>query len=65
MPEIFKALATVSVWILFINGCVAFVLSGVDRLAGGEPMGALAAWAVSIVSLALAVVCMKLRKMLE
>jgi hypothetical protein len=65
MPPIFKALASITAWILFINGCLAMIFSGVDRLVGGPPMGALAAWAVAVTSLALAVVAMRLRKGLE
>jgi hypothetical protein len=65
MPPIFKALASITVWILFINGCLGLVLSAIARLAGREALGALFAWAISITSLILAVAAMKLRKMLE
>jgi hypothetical protein len=65
MPSIFKALASITAWILFINGCLAMIFSGVDRIVGGPPMGALAAWAVAVTSLALAVVVMKLRHSID
>ena len=65
MPPIFKALASITVWILFINGCLGIVLSGVARLTTGETLGAPIAWGVAVVSLIAAVVAMKLRQMLE
>jgi len=65
MPPIFKALATISVWILFVNGCLGIVLSGIARLTLGETLGAPIAWGVAVVSLIAAVVAMKLRQMLE
>jgi Co/Zn/Cd efflux system component len=65
MPPIFKALASITVWVLFINGCLGIVLSAVSRLVGENPIGALCAWVIGIASLILAVCAMKLRKMLE
>ena len=65
MPSYFKALATITVWILFISGCVATVAAPISRIVVGETFGALAAWAIGVACLILAVCAMKLRKMLE
>jgi amino acid transporter len=66
MPSIFKALATITVWILFVLGCIGvlFVCGGIAHSVGGTPL-IIGAWIASILSLILAVVAMKLRKMLE
>ena len=66
MLKTFKALATITVWILFVNGCAAvvFVCSGAAHLVGGTPL-IIGAWGAGILSLILAVVAMKLRQMLE
>ena len=66
MTQIFKALATITVWILFVNGCAAliFVCSGTAHLVGGTLL-IVGAWGASILSLISAVVAMKLRQMLE
>jgi hypothetical protein len=65
MPPIFKALASIAAWILFIVGCVGIILPGIIRLTTGEKMGSLVAWGLGIASLTLSVVVMKLRKSLE
>jgi len=65
MPPIFKALATITVWILFISGCVATVVSPITRITVGEVHESLVAWAIGVACLVLAVVCMKLRQTLE
>ena len=65
MPPIFKALASITVWILFINGCVGIIGSAVSRLIMGEAPGPMIAWVIATTSLILAVVAMKLRQMLE
>ena len=65
MPQIFKALASITVWILFISGCLATLLAPLSRLTRGEVFGSLAAWAIGVTCLILAVVAMKLRKTLE
>jgi len=66
MPSIFKALATITVWILFVDGCIGvlFVCGGIANRVGGTPL-IIGAWIASILSLILAVVAMKLRQMLE
>ena len=65
MPSYFKALATITVWILFISGCVATVVSPITRIVTEEVLGSLAAWAIGVTCLILAVCAMKLRQMLE
>ena len=65
MPPIFKALASITVWILFISGCVATVAAPISRIVIGEVFGALTAWAIGVACMILSVVAMKLRKMLE
>jgi len=65
MPPIFKALASIAVWILFISGCVATVVAPVSRIVRDEVFGSLAAWAIGVTCLILSVVAMKLRKSLE
>ena len=65
MPPIFKALATVVVWILFVSGCLATVMPIITRIAHGEVFGSLTAWAIGVICLILSVVAMKLRKGLE
>ena len=65
MPPIFKALASITVWILFINGCLGLIGSAAARIAMGEAFGPICAWAIGVASLILAVVAMKLRQMLE
>jgi len=71
MPPIFKALATITAWVLFIFGLVALVgaTQGYFRLGPiGEtpvPSTMLGSWAVGVASLILSVVAMKLRQVLE
>jgi hypothetical protein len=66
MPPKFKALATITVWILFVLGCIGvlFVCGGLAHRVGGTPL-IIGAWVASILSLIFAVVAMKLRQMLE
>ena len=68
MPPIFKALASIAVWILFIWGCITIGSATVGyyvKGAGNPPIAILASWGVGTAELILSVVCMKLRKMLE
>ena len=70
MPQIFKALASISAWILFIFGCITLLGSMWGYLSSG-PIGRTPAydfvglWAVGAACFILAVVAMKLRQMLE
>ena len=66
MPPIFKALASISAWILFVFGLLS-LLGGFGRIIGGIPELPLisAYFGYGVGSLVLSVVVMKLRKMLE
>jgi len=69
MPQIFKALVSISVWVLFIHGIVAILWGGIDMyfLTGGGRLTMMAAISCSIgtVNLILVAVAAKLRQMLE
>ena len=71
MPPIFKALASITVWILFIWGCVTILTTTVSYYWGvaegdySPSIASLASWGVGVAELVLSVVCMKLRQMLE
>ena len=65
MPHVFKPLATITAWILFINGCLGLAGSAVARLAGEAGLAPPIAWGVAAISLIAAVAAMKLRQMLE
>lgn len=67
MPQIFKALATITAWFLFIWGLIlavfdGFVLPIIGKITMTE---AYFATGLGIASLILSVVAMKLRKMLQ
>ncbi len=69
MPPIFKAVVTISVWILFVFGCInlmggmfGYVKEGVG---GPVPIGIQTVWASAAFCIFLAVVAAKLRQMLE
>jgi hypothetical protein len=65
MPLIFKSLASIVVWILFVCGCIGTVAPAIARIFMGETFGSLVAWAIGVACLILSVCAMKLRKMLE
>lgn len=69
MPQVFKALTSISVWVLFIHGLLAIAWGGADMLifTGGWQLTTLAAVSCSIgtANLILAVVAVKLRQMME
>jgi len=67
MPPIFKALATITAWFLFIWGLILCLIDGfVFPIVGKVTMTeAYIATGLGIASLILAVVAMKLRKMLQ
>ena len=70
MPPIFKALASITVWVLFIWGCVTILSTTVGFYAyigiGSPPTLAIfMGWGVGTAELVLAVCTMKLRQMLE
>ena len=72
MPNIFKALASIAGWILFIIGCLGVLLPLLYRvLAGlftGDVVGIFASMLslqTGVIALALSVGVMKLRQMLD
>jgi hypothetical protein len=67
MPPIFKALATITAWFLFILGLALVVIDGLVLPLVGAPITMTEAYfatGLGIASLILSVVAMKLRKML-
>ena len=69
MPPIFKALTTISAWILFITGCLTYVITLITFLAGGvaadEWMHTVAFFTFATISMIASVVAMKLRQTME
>ena len=65
MPSKFKALASITVWILFIFGCLALLGGFVRAFMSSEIRLVSAYFGYGVLSLTLSVVCAKLRKMLE
>lgn len=64
MPRIFKTLASITVWILFIIGCL-ILLAQIPIICLGIRGGSWQYLALSIASLFLSVVAMKLIKTLD
>ncbi len=72
MPQIFKALASITVWVLFVFGLLSLLIGfartfGASAGISGSPELSLisAYFGYGIASLVLSVVTMKLRQMLE
>ena len=72
MPPIFKALATITVWVLFILGWLTLLGTNIGAAVGGAlfgptppPLCFFLGNGVGIASLILSVCAMKLRQMLE
>ncbi len=70
MPNIFKALASIAAWILFIGGCLGMLLTSISasiNVGIGSPadMAHIVGWGSSGVQITLAVVIMILRKKME
>ena len=70
MPPIFKALATISAWFLFIVGWLTVAVPLVMGLAigmdaEGPPEGIISLYQIGVASIILSVVAMKLRQKLE
>lgn len=69
MPQIFKALASISAWILFVAGCVNYIITLVTLPAGGvaaeEWMHTAAYLAIATASIIGAVAAMRLRQKME
>ena len=71
MPQIFKALASIAGWILFVVGCLAILLPLVHRILTGVftanivgIFSSMVSLETGIIALALSVGVMKLRQML-
>ena len=70
MPPVFKTLASVTVWILFVSGCITGAVTTLNWIATvgliGRPDPAMfTGWALGAVQLILSVVAARLRQMLE
>jgi len=65
MPPIFKSLASITAWILFISGCLGIVLTITARITKGDTLEVPIVWGIAVVSLIAAVVAMKLRHTME
>ena len=71
MPDIFKALATITAWVLFIWGCITILSATVGYYWGyaegdySPGISSLASWGVGTVELVLSVVVMRLRQKME
>ena len=70
MPPIFKALATITVWVLFICGCITILSTTVCYyvnigIVNPPTPTHFIGWGLGAAELVLAVVVMKLRQMLE
>ena len=66
MPPIFRALVSISVWILFVWGCVLLINSIVLMIIGwADWQPTIAGFGIAIVSLALAAVAAMIRQKLE
>ena len=66
MPQIFKALVSISVWILFIWGCLLLINSMVLMIIGwADWQPTMAGFGIAVVSLALAPVAALIRRKLD
>ena len=69
MSNVFKSLTTISAWILFIAGCLTYIITLVTLFAGGVQSGewlhTVAFFAFATISIISAVVAMKLRQTME
>lgn len=67
MSSVFKTLASITVWILFVFGCLSLVVGFVRIFTGSDPTLPLisAYFGYGIVSLTLSVVTAKLRQTME
>ncbi len=62
MPRIFKPLASIVVWVLFVLGCIGVIHFYVTAAMGEPPYTGMA---ITVACFILSVCAMKLRKMLE
>jgi len=67
MPKIFKALATITAWILFISACVTLLMTTINwaiiiGFVGKPGPDAWAGWGLAAAAFVLSVVVMRLRQ---
>ena len=70
MPQVFKTLASITVWVLFISGCITGFVTTLNWIVEvgliGKPDPAMfVGWGLGTAQLFLAAVAVKLRQMLE
>jgi len=66
MPKVFKSLVEISVWILFIYGCILLVNTIVASIAGWISPGlVMAGGGIAMASFALAAVVARIRQKME
>ena len=70
MPNIFKALASITAWVLFIGGCIGMLGTSISYWVGvgaAEPPSLLYqfGWLFGAAQLTMAVVVMRLRQKME
>lgn len=65
MTQIFRTLASVTVWILFLVGCLGLLLSPVVRYVTGDEFSLWAAMGISLIAFMLALVVIKLTRLAE
>ena len=65
MPSIFKSLASLTVWVLFVFGLAALVYGFVRAFSGSSLQMVSAYFGYGVASMFLSVVCARLRKMLD
>ncbi len=70
MPPVFKTLTSITVWVLFVSGCITVSVTTLNWIVTvgliGKPDPAMfTGWALGSAQFILAVVAAKLRQMLE
>ena len=67
MPPIFKALISITVWILFVKGCIGILAGTITVSMAGAvpPLAGVAECGVGVVALVLAAVAAWIRQKLE
>ena len=66
MPQVFKSLVSISVWILFIYGCILLINTTVASISGWiSPALTMAGGGIAMASFTLAAVVARIRQKLE
>ena len=70
MPPVFRTLTSITVWVLFVSGCITGLVTTLNWIIAvgiiGKPDPAMfAGWALSTAQFILSAVAAKLRQMLE